>query len=803
MYSSRWHPAQTRGRAPIPFRESRKERPVSLQILREAVTATHPIAILLRQRLPFLSLLVFAVCGIAISGWLSASSVMWSAVMLLAAAAFFVKGGKIVFGIFTVCGFATLHLWQSGESQAARFAAWLGSGSLPAEARGIVTSEPRTSPAGNANFDIRVRQLRLSGAKLAPSFQLQIEWPGPPPVYGDEILLRGTLERIEPPRNPGQFDFAAWSARQGIFTRMRVEHRDDAQILRQNQGNPFVSLALRTRSWLRQTLIEGVNDPIVSDLLVAMVLGDVSSLPERIQEEFRGTGTFHLFSVSGLHVGMIAVLLWYVLKALRVPRRQAAGWIIPMIFFYVLMTGLKAASVRSALMAAILLVGLMANRRPLLFNNLCAAAFIILLADTNQLFSPGFQLSFCVVASIMLFAGPLGSVLSAPFRPDPFFPERLLSLPQRLIARGTQRLASLLAVSAAAWLGSLPLTIGYFHLISITALPANALAVPISFAIMAVAMLSLGTGVLSAWVASIYNQTNWLLAKVLLGIVHAFASLPGSFFYVRIPDHPRPLAEIVVFDFGAGGAAWISAQGRDWLIDSGPAHIHDSVLLPFLRSRGLQSLDGFLLTHGDAGHIGSAVELLGACPPGHVVDSPLEDRSANRNRLHEELSRLRIPKSPHRSGDRIVLGSETRLDILYPPGDVPRGVADDKGLVVQLRAGSTRVLFMSDAGLYTEEWLMKNVLLELPSDILIKGSPRHGPSGDTAFLGAVKPRAVIATAAGFPPSEGIAANFVNNLKARDIRLFAQNRCGAVTVRIFPGHWEVSAFVDKQQYCHSR
>ena len=261
--------------------------------------------------------------------------------------------------------------------------------------------------------------------------------------------------------------------------------------------------------------------------------------------------------------------------------------------------------------------------------------------------------------------------------------------------------------------------------------------------------------------------------------MHAFASLPGSFFYVRLPDHPPPLAEIVVFDFGAGGAAWICAQGRDWLIDSGPAHSHDSVLLPFLRSRGLRSLDGFLLTHGDAGHIGSATELLRACPPGHVVDSTLDDRSANRSRLHAELSRLGIPKSPHRSGDRIVLGSETRLHILYPPGDVPRGVADDKNLVVQLRAGSTRILFMSDAGLYTEEWLMKNVLPELPSDILIKGSPRYGPSGDTAFLNAVKPRVVIATATEFPESERIATSLVENLRTRGIRLFAQDRCGAV------------------------
>jgi competence protein ComEC len=389
------------------------------------------------------------------------------------------------------------------------------------------------------------------------------------------------------------------------------------------------------------------------------------------------------------------------------------------------MTGLKAASLRSALMASIVLLGMMTNRRPVLINNLCAAGFLILLVNTNEFFNPGFQLSFCVVAAIMLFAGPLSSLLAAPFRPDPFLPARLLSWPRRLATSSGARFASLIAVSAAAWIGSLPLTMGYFHLVSLTSLPANAFAVPLSFAIMAVALIALGTGSVSVWLASIYNQTNWLLAKLLLEIVHAFASVPGSFFYVRIPEHPAPVAEIVVFDFGAGGGSWISAQGNHWLIDSGPASGHDSVLLPFLRSRGLRSLDGFLITHGDSGHIGSALQLVRTCPPARVVDSMLDDRSASRRRLHAELFRLGVPKSLHRSGDWIPLGPEARLQILYPPGDVLRPVSDDKAVVVQLRAGSTRILFMSDAGLHTEEWLMRNVPQELSSDILIKGAPRE------------------------------------------------------------------------------
>jgi beta-lactamase superfamily II metal-dependent hydrolase len=162
-----------------------------------------------------------------------------------------------------------------------------------------------------------------------------------------------------------------------------------------------------------------------------------------------------------------------------------------------------------------------------------------------------------------------------------------------------------------------------------------------------------------------------------------------------------------------------------------------------------------------------------------------------------------MPKSFHRSGDWIPLGPEARLQILYPPGEVPRALSDDKALVVQLRAGPTRILFMSDAGLHTEEWLMRNVPHELSSDILIKGAPRDGPTGDGAFVSAVNPRAVIATSAQFPSSERIPVDFAEDLRTQGIRLFAQDRCGAVAIKIFSSHWEVSAFLNKRQYCRLR
>ena len=110
---------------------------------------------------------------------------------------------------------------------------------------------------------------------------------------------------------------------------------------------------------------------------------------------------------------------------------------------------------------------------------------------------------------------------------------------------------------------------------------------------------------------------------------------------------------------------------------------------------------------------------------------------------------------------------------------------------------------MSDSGFYTEQWLLENIPDDLRSDILVKGAPQDGPSGDTAFLTAVRPKAVVASATQFPESQQISANLVETLRSRGIRLFAQDRCGAVMIRVFPNSWEVSAFLNGQQYCHAR
>nr|HRJ73095.1 ComEC/Rec2 family competence protein [Terrimicrobiaceae bacterium] len=426
-----------------------------------------------RQRLPFLGLLALAVTGILAAHVLPVPSVFWLGAAAAALLAYAATRHGAAMAAMTICVFAAVHLWQGRESPAAEFSRQAGRPPALASVRGIVASEPRVFAREGSGFELSVKEMTLDGRTIRPGFLIQVLWPGSPPSVGDEIVGTGSLERIPQPRNPGQFDFARWSATRGIYLQLRVADRRDGQILAQDRANPITAAALRARNWMRSTLERGVGDPVVSGLIVAMVAGDTSAMPEQIQEEFRNTGTYHLFSVSGLHVGMLTLILWHVFRTLRVPRQYASLAIIPLVFFYVVMTGWKPASVRAAIMASIVLCGFLTSRHPILANNLFAAAFLILLANTNELFNPGFQLSFTVVAAILLFAGPFTAWLRRPFQPDPFLPEKLLRPSQRLLLQGGRQTASLAGVSAAAWLGSFPLTVGYFHLVSFTALPAN------------------------------------------------------------------------------------------------------------------------------------------------------------------------------------------------------------------------------------------------------------------------------------------------------------------------------------------
>ncbi len=750
------------------------------------------------QRLPFAGLAGAAAAGI-LGAWMTPlGSEAFLVLSTLALALWLpLRRSACVYAAVAFL-FAAMQVVQTRESSAARLAEKLGGAPQVALVEGIVRSEPSIGATGKARFLVEATHLEIDGKKIHLPCDIQAIVPSGNPALEDTVRVVGSLRPIAPPRNPGQFNAKRVMELRGITCELVATSPRDLEITSPATGFSLPRIAASCRKWMESTLREGISsDPLVCNLLAGIVLGVTSDIPDALQEEFRQTGTFHLFSVSGLHVGMIALILWQALRMAGVGRGIATCVIIPALFFYALLTGWKPSSVRAATMAAIFLIGMASGRQSIPLNSLCAAAFVILLQSTNELFNPGFQLSFTVVTAILLVARPLQDRVRRRLEPDAFIPVPLWTKWQKQQHGAAGHTAGLLAVSLAAWVGSVPLTVFYFHMVSLSALVANLLVVPLSFLIMATAVLALASGVAAAGLAAVFNNANLVFTKILLLVIQAASSLPGSF--IPIASWQADPAAITVFDFGSGGSTAIQSDGQVWLIDCGSRWDFENVLNPWLRSTGHWSPDRLVLTHGDADHIGGVGTLLDTNSLPRIIDSPLTDRSPVRRRLHAAMDAAALPKSNARSGDRFEISKSTSLKILHPPEDLAAKTSDDKSLVALLECSATRVLILSDSGPAAFDWLLQNQSAEIAADIILLGRHRSGASPEASFLRAVNPSLIVATAAGFPSNEPIDEDWASMLEGLGIRLFRQDHTGAVTIRLEKESFAAKGFLNGETF----
>jgi beta-lactamase superfamily II metal-dependent hydrolase len=323
---------------------------------------------------------------------------------------------------------------------------------------------------------------------------------------------------------------------------------------------------------------------------------------------------------------------------------------------------------------------------------------------------------------------------------------------------------------------------------------ANLIVVPIAFFVLAIALLSLLSAPLLPWLALVFNNANWALATLVIGIVHLFAQIPGGHCYVAHLHWPEKLiAKITVLDLGAGAAVHLQTGAANWLFDCGNDRSYERVVREYLHWAGVNRVSGLLLTHGDALHLGGTAQLLDEFPRVRVVDNPTPDRSTIHRRLQRLFQERGIKPAALSAGDTFRLSHEMVAQVLFPPRSFSSLVADDQTYVIQLLvAPATSILLMSDAGIKTEEALLAHHS-NVRSDIIIKGQHHSGESGSEAFLDAARPRLIIATSRDFPDHERISDSWAEALQKRGIKLFRQDETGAVMLRFGHHSWEAQSY----------
>jgi ComEC/Rec2-related protein len=757
-----------------------------------------------QPRQPFILLALAAVLGVIAADHWEVSPLWAFGLAALGVLAVLVRPGAVTCGLLCALVFFEIHTVRHYGNEARQLARVLEDGPRVVRATGIVRSDPEKpatpSRTVTARFRVKVESLVLGEEAWPSPLLVNVSWAGAFPAYGDRVSFIGSIANLEPPTTPGQFDSAGYQHRQGVYSEIRTRFATDCRIESHGHGNPAQAFAFRTARWIqRQLRLDLEDSPEISDLIASMVLGLRGETPEDMKALFQRTGTMHLFAVSGLNVAMLAAIVLGLLRPFAVRRGVAVFVIVPILLGYALVTGLTPSCVRATIMATLVLLGHVFDRRALPLNSLGAAAFFILAWHTEQLFSPGFQFSFVLVITIVWLAVKIQRRIEPLGEPDAFLPKELWSWPQRVRMRCVGHFAAIMGVTIAAWLGSTPFTAGYFHLFSPSALLANLAAVPLAFVVLLLGLASVIFAPIWQTGVILCNNANWFCAKLLLYVLKLFAVVPGSYVYVETPRlETAPLCEFMVFDLGEGGATHLRSGGSDWLLDCGGSSDYERIVLPYLRSRGVNRLAGLLLTHGDVRHMGGAFTAIQDFRPGSVADSTLRDRSPTRRRLHSELVQMQLGKSLYARGDFIQIGEAAHLRVLFPPAGLRRTASDDMALVVQLEAGGKRVLFMSDSGLPTEQWLLENEP-DLRSDLIVKGQHTKDFSGTVNFLTRVAPQAVICTGLGFGEPPAKLDPWEQAVRALGIEVFRQDRAGAVQVEIRPDGLEARGFVNGQTF----
>jgi ComEC/Rec2-related protein len=452
---------------------------------------------------------------------------------------------------------------------------------------------------------------KVTGVDGRPmDFRVEAELAGQPVHYGDRCQVMGRLEAPQRAMNPGEFDERTYLRHEGIYIVLNSANARDATIKQHGWGNPIFAIALTCRKAVENIPTRSLeNDRPIKALIEGVTFGDRSDFDPDLLELLQDTGTLHLFVIDGLKVTLLAGISWIAARLFCLPRRWIAGAVVPLLLLYCAGTGLSAAGLRATLMALFVLVGISLERPVLQLNAMSGAGLILLLCNPEELFQLGFQLSFAIVAFIVIGARPLTSCLAHPFKPDPWIPRQLISSLRRLSQRLIHRSAELLAVCTICWVSSLPFSIFYFHRISFSNVVANFLAVPVGTWILFTALVSILISPIAGWASIYLNNTNWLLAHLFLMIVNASAAFPGQ--AMNIGGLPWSTeAKIVVLASGRSETVYFCRGSRTGLVNPGSPSKYRRITEPFLRSAGVNGLSFLNWTRPDQDHSGSASEVI-------------------------------------------------------------------------------------------------------------------------------------------------------------------------------------------------
>ncbi len=655
---------------------------------------------------------------------------------------------------------------------------------------GIVATPVVHSP-GRVTMVVAVQSAETGDASYLVSGNLRLTWrePDTEVFRGDTITVHARLRQPFGMRNPGGFDYGAYLRDRGIHAVATVKGPNRIQV-RQPGG-----LAVGTWMWrqidqwrnqVRQAAIATLGQP-ARGLFLGMIVGEQNDISLQVRDDFMTTGTVHIISISGSHLGLLAVVSFFGVKGIT--RRMPSEWLeklsciltpkqlavlvtIPMVVFYTLLSGAHVATVRSLMMILLYLFAVWVGYERHIFIALSLAAFLTTLSDPKAIHDLSFQLSYVSVLAIALALRWSGQE------------NEESDVPRLMMAKLRSWWKQYMVMALASTLSTIPLVAYYFNQVAWLGIFANAVVVPL----VGLVVVPLGLG--ASMVVLLGGLDQLPLGGVQQEIMHGLtafigmvATIPGARWHVASPSvlaiagfylclmvvffsrknilrwgsagvlilclfwwvwSPRHVFEeetlrVTFLDVGQGDATVLELpDGQTMLVDGGVAYkrwdMGRMVVGPYLWDRGIRRLDHVVATHPQVDHVGGLPWVLNHFEIGQYWSNGVRRKKSFYRILETASQEKGLIEHVAWEGREIVNAGRCRIQSLNPPSAERSriGHSSDRisgtelnnlSVVLSVTCGTHSILLMADSEVDTLTRLTGHPLVQSATVVKI---PHHG-----------------------------------------------------------------------------
>lgn len=692
---------------------------------------------------------------------------------------------------------------------------------------------------------------------------IRLVWrePGITLHYGNRISFRGKLHRPRGSLNPGGFDYAAYMERQGIDFLTTVTGVQAVTLVDREPQIGLWSVWDRIDHWrttIRAAAISTLSQP-TRGLFLGMIIGERGYLEQELQDWFMVTGTVHLLSISGSHLGLVAIVVFWLAKRLVLelpstvllalsrtvtPSKIAILLAWPAMALYAMLAGAELATMRSLVMITLAMIAMWLGYERHLGHAMAVALLAILLHDPRAIFDISFQLSFLSVLVMVRMI-----ILTKAWNADAAGTDGQLK--HRFMSHALRALS----MSGAITVATVPVVAFYFNQVPWMGTITNLIAVPFTGIILVplgllAALWTIMTGTESLIFASAIEQ---LFGLMVLG-VQLCASLPGGEWYVAAPSIPTiilfyigllvvslelipwrvraasvglsilligwwlspPVSQadgdrwrVTFLDVGQGDSAVVELpDGQTVLIDGGARYerfdMGKNVVAPFLWSRRIHHITHVIGTHQQLDHVGGLIWILRHMSVGRYWGGGIERAEKFVEDLKIALRDQHIDQLTAVRGQDLLQSGQCRFSILHPPETsvvrettqpLTGTVLNNLSIVSRLQCGPYSILFAADI----EVAGLRRLNEEGYQPVTVLKVPHHGArsSLDPDWIRQLHPQyAVISVGAANPYGHPV-ESVLQTYSDEGIRVFRTDRDGAiwVTGRLSTSEFTVSRMRD--------